>query len=90
MSEKPQETTKELSVREAGRLGGLATSRTHGTDFYQRIGRKGGGRVRELIAAGKAEKKEDWKEKYILRNFFTPKEADELIAAIRSRIRGGE
>jgi hypothetical protein len=46
-----------ISVREAGRKGGLATSRTHGHEFYESIGHKGGSkggqRVRELIARGK-------------------------------------
>ena len=51
----------EMSVREAGRKGGETTSRTHGREFYQEIGRlggeiggpKGGQRVRELIERGK-------------------------------------
>lgn len=46
-----------MTVREAGRKGGMRTSQTHGRDFYEQIGhkggRKGGPRVRELIAAGK-------------------------------------
>ncbi len=46
-----------ISVKEAGRKGGLATSRTHGHDFYEAIGHKGGSkggqRVRELIERGK-------------------------------------
>ena len=47
----------EISVREAGRRGGEETSRTHGKEFYQEIGHKGGQRggprVRELIERGK-------------------------------------
>jgi general stress protein YciG len=31
-----------MTVREAGRKGGLRTSQTHGHEFYQEIGRKGG------------------------------------------------
>ncbi|MEK9156137.1 MAG: KGG domain-containing protein [Patescibacteria group bacterium] len=43
----------EMSVREAGRKGGETTSRTHGHEFYEEIGHKGGQRVRELIQQGK-------------------------------------
>ena len=51
----------DMSVREAGRRGGEATSATHDTGFYQQIGHKGGEiggekggqRVRELIDKGK-------------------------------------
>lgn len=40
---------REMTVREAGRKGGEATSRTHGHEFYEEIGRKGGNaRKREL------------------------------------------
>ena len=39
----------EISVREAGRRGGTATSQTHGHEFYSEIGHKGGQRVKELI-----------------------------------------
>ena len=46
-----------MTVREAGRKGGERTSETHGHDFYQQIGKKGGQRggpkVRDLISAGK-------------------------------------
>lgn len=50
-----------MTVREAGRKGGEATARTHGHDFYEEIGKKGGEvggprggrRVRELIDRGK-------------------------------------
>jgi general stress protein YciG len=31
-----------MSTEEAGRKGGLATSRKHGPEFYSEIGRKGG------------------------------------------------
>jgi general stress protein YciG len=51
----------DMSVREAGRLGGLTGGRKgglavkaeRGIEFYQEIGRLGGQRVRELIAAGR-------------------------------------
>lgn len=46
-----------MTVKEAGRKGGMRTSETHGHEFYQSIGRKGGIRggpkVRNLIKAGK-------------------------------------
>jgi uncharacterized protein len=50
-----------MTVREAGRKGGLiggrkgglAVARSRGREFYQEIGRKGGQRVRDLIAAGR-------------------------------------
>jgi len=45
-----------ISVQEAGRRGGQRTSQTHGRDFYEEIGRKGGRKVRELIEEGKKSK----------------------------------
>jgi hypothetical protein len=45
-----------MSVQEAGRRGGERTSQTHGRDFYEEIGRKGGQKVRELIEEGKKSK----------------------------------
>jgi hypothetical protein len=50
-----------MSVREAGRLGGLiggrkgglAVMKERGVEFFQEIGRLGGQRVRDLIAAGR-------------------------------------
>ena len=50
-----------MTVREAGRLGGLIGGRkggltvkaARGVEFYQEIGRLGGQRVRDLIAAGR-------------------------------------
>jgi len=50
-----------MTVREAGRKGGLiggrkgglAVKAERGREFYQEIGRKGGQRVRDLIAAGR-------------------------------------
>ena len=44
--------------KKIGQMGGRATSAGHGHDFYEAIGHKGGmkggARVRELIAKGKA------------------------------------
>jgi general stress protein YciG len=50
-----------MTVREAGRLGGLiggrkgglAVKAERGVEFFQEIGRLGGQRVRDLIAAGR-------------------------------------
>jgi uncharacterized protein len=42
-----------MTVQEAGRRGGERTSQTHGREFYEAIGHKGGQRVRELIEQGK-------------------------------------
>lgn len=43
-----------VSVSEAGRRGGEKTSKTHGREFYQEIGHKGGQKVRDLINRGKS------------------------------------
>ncbi|MCL2359280.1 MAG: Em GEA1 (EM1) [Nitrososphaerota archaeon] len=47
-----------MSVAEAGRLGGQKggrkTAETHGREFYEEIGHKGGQKVRRLIQEGKA------------------------------------
>ncbi|KKQ74671.1 MAG: General stress protein [Berkelbacteria bacterium GW2011_GWB1_38_5] len=37
----------ELSVREAGKLGGNTTKQRYGRKYYQRIGRKGGMKTKE-------------------------------------------
>ncbi len=42
-----------MTVQEAGRKGGEKTAKTHGREFYEEIGHKGGQRVRDLISAGK-------------------------------------
>ncbi len=39
--------------REPGRKGGLTVKAGRGIEFYQEIGRLGGQRVRDLIAAGR-------------------------------------
>lgn len=43
----------DMSVREAGQKGGRRTSETHGREFYESIGKKGGDRVSELVERGK-------------------------------------
>ncbi len=45
-----------MTVQEAGRKGGMKTAQTHGKDFYEEIGHKGGQRVKELIEEGKRAK----------------------------------
>ncbi len=42
-----------MTVEEAGRMGGMRTSQTHGEQFYSEIGHKGGQKVRRLIEEGK-------------------------------------
>lgn len=61
---KNNEEKGEMTVQEAGRKGGERTSETHGREFYEEIGhkggQKGGPRVRELIEEGKeAEEREN-------------------------------
>ncbi|WP_432706503.1 KGG domain-containing protein [Azotobacter salinestris] len=56
-----------MSVGEAGKKGGEATSATHGHEFYEEIGhkggeaggKKGGQRVRELIEEGKRQEDQE-------------------------------
>ena len=50
---KPKSSKGAMTVAEAGRKGGLTVSDRYGHEFYEEIGRKGGQKVRELIAAGK-------------------------------------
>lgn len=50
---KEEKVKGKMSVSEAGRRGGRKTSETHGKDFYKKIGKQGGSRVRALIEAGK-------------------------------------
>lgn len=48
-----RKTGGDMTVREAGRKGGERTASTHGREFYEEIGHKGGQRVRDLINKGK-------------------------------------
>jgi general stress protein YciG len=54
---------KPMTVKDAGRKGGMRTSETHGHEFYENIGRKGGvkggPKVKSLIDAGKKALKQD-------------------------------
>ena len=47
-----------MTVEEAGRMGGLKTLETHGSEFYSEIGSKGGQKVRKLIEEGKEHEEE--------------------------------
>lgn len=55
---KDKTNPRQMTVQEAGQKGGEATSQTHGREFYEEIGhkggKKGGQRVRELVDEGKA------------------------------------
>lgn len=42
----------DLTMREIGTLGGKKTLERHGLEFYQRIGKIGGQRVKRLIEDG--------------------------------------
>ncbi len=48
-----RESKGSMTVQEAGRRGGQRTAQTHGKEFYESIGHKGGQRVKELIEEGK-------------------------------------
>jgi general stress protein YciG len=52
----------QMSVEEAGRkggqIGGKKTAETHGREFYEEIGHKGGQKVRKLIQEGKEHEEE--------------------------------
>jgi hypothetical protein len=49
-----KEVKGEISVKEAGRRGGNMTKKRHGHEFYEKIGQKGGQKVKELIEKGKS------------------------------------
>ena len=51
--EKNEKVKKEMTMAEAGKKGGEATFKKFGTKHMARLGKKGGQRVKELIAKGK-------------------------------------
>jgi general stress protein YciG len=59
---KRKEEKGKITVEEAGKRGGEATSESHGSEFYSDIGHKGGAkggpRVKELIEEGKEHEQE--------------------------------
>ncbi len=48
-----KEPKGDMTVREAGHLGGEKVKEERGPEFYSEIGHKGGQKVRELIEEGK-------------------------------------
>jgi uncharacterized protein len=57
--ESEKENKGNMTVAEAGHLGGERTAETHSHEFYEEIGHKGGQRVRELIEEGKKNEGEE-------------------------------
>jgi general stress protein YciG len=49
-----KESKGEISVKEAGSHGGNMTKKRQGHEFYEKIGHKGGQKVKELIEKGKS------------------------------------
>ena len=47
---------KPMTTVEAGRRGGMTTLRRHGREFFSKIGKKGGQRLRKIIERGKKAK----------------------------------
>ncbi len=58
MSTEKGKMTVEEAGRKGGQKGGRRTAETHGREFYEEIGTKGGHRVRELIEQGKEHEEE--------------------------------
>ena len=56
MAEK--ENKGSMTVAEAGRKGGETVKAERGREFYEQIGKKGGQKVRELIAQAKLSQKQ--------------------------------
>ncbi len=59
MAEKKKgQMTVEEAGKRGGQKGGRRTAETHGREFYEEIGSKGGQRVRRLIQEGKEHEEE--------------------------------
>jgi len=41
-----------ITVREAGRRGGVSTKKRHGPEFYERIGKQGGETTKQRMGPG--------------------------------------
>lgn len=48
-----EKTRKPMTTVEAGRRGGMTTLKRHGREFFSKIGKKGGQRVRKIIKESK-------------------------------------
>ena len=64
MAEKKKEETGsekqgQMTVEEAGRMGGEKVASERGREFYEEIGHKGGQKVRELIEKGKEKEEKE-------------------------------
>jgi general stress protein YciG len=57
-NEKGSEKQGQMTVEEAGRMGGEKVASERGREFYEEIGHKGGQKVRELIEKGKEKEEE--------------------------------
>lgn len=56
---KNKKEKKSMTVAEAGKKGGEATKKKHGHEYYVRIGKKGGNRIKELVGKAKREREKD-------------------------------
>lgn len=51
--QKRDQDKRDMTVQEAGHMGGETTSERYGPQFYEDIGHKGGQRVHDLVEKGK-------------------------------------
>lgn len=53
--QQPEQEKGDMTVKEAGHLGGERVKEKYGPEFYSEIGHKGGQKVKELIEKGEQE-----------------------------------